>query len=161
MTHDRGRFSAGAATMLVAAQPGMLGDDQAHSAAVSGLSLQGELPHLDSTRGWLSQALKAHVLLGRLVRVKFWTYACISWQTSASLGPRVASTAGAPRTDSMLAILILVMGHGMRGNPVRFQMLIDGPPPAAAQGIDLDNQGSWHGHPAGDRPADLAGAPHR
>ncbi|MBC7780487.1 MAG: thioredoxin family protein [Proteobacteria bacterium] len=35
----------------------------------------------------------------------------------------------------------LVMGPGARGTPVRFRVLIDGQPPGAAHGIDVDAQG--------------------
>lgn len=36
----------------------------------------------------------------------------------------------------------LVMAPGERGNPVRFRVLIDGHPPGAAHGIDVDQQGN-------------------
>jgi thiol-disulfide isomerase/thioredoxin len=36
----------------------------------------------------------------------------------------------------------LVMGSGKRGQPVRFRVLIDGHPPGAARGTDVDAQGS-------------------
>jgi thiol-disulfide isomerase/thioredoxin len=38
--------------------------------------------------------------------------------------------------------LHLVMGPAARGAPVRFRLLIDGRPPGAAHGIDVDDQGS-------------------
>ncbi len=38
--------------------------------------------------------------------------------------------------------LNLVMGPGAAGKPVRFRVLIDGQPPGAAHGIDVDEQGS-------------------
>ena len=38
--------------------------------------------------------------------------------------------------------LHLVMGPGARGNPVRFRVLIDGKPPGAAHGGDIDEQGN-------------------
>jgi thiol-disulfide isomerase/thioredoxin len=38
--------------------------------------------------------------------------------------------------------LNLVMGPATRGSPVRFRVLIDGRPPGAAHGIDVDDQGS-------------------
>jgi len=38
--------------------------------------------------------------------------------------------------------LHLVMGPAARGAPVRFRVLIDGQPPGAAHGIDVDGQGS-------------------
>ena len=38
--------------------------------------------------------------------------------------------------------LHLVMGPPDRGKPVRFRVLIDGKPPAAAHGIDVDEQGN-------------------
>ena len=37
--------------------------------------------------------------------------------------------------------LHLVMGPAARGAPVRFRVLIDGQPPGAAHGIDVDDQG--------------------
>ena len=37
--------------------------------------------------------------------------------------------------------LHLVMGPAARGTPVRFRLLIDGQPPGAAHGIDVDDQG--------------------
>ena len=37
--------------------------------------------------------------------------------------------------------LHLVMGPTMRGSPVRFRVLIDGLPPGAAHGLDIDDQG--------------------
>jgi thiol-disulfide isomerase/thioredoxin len=37
--------------------------------------------------------------------------------------------------------LHLVMGPGARGTPVRFRVLIDGHPPGAAHGLDVDEQG--------------------
>jgi thiol-disulfide isomerase/thioredoxin len=36
----------------------------------------------------------------------------------------------------------LVMGPAMRGTPVRFRVLIDGQPPGAAHGFDVDGQGN-------------------
>jgi thiol-disulfide isomerase/thioredoxin len=36
----------------------------------------------------------------------------------------------------------LVMGPGTRGTPVRFRVLIDGQPPGASHGIDVDNTGA-------------------
>ena len=36
----------------------------------------------------------------------------------------------------------LVMGPAARGTPVRFRVLIDGQPPGAAHGIDVDDQGN-------------------
>jgi thiol-disulfide isomerase/thioredoxin len=38
--------------------------------------------------------------------------------------------------------LHLVMGPAARGTPVRFRVLIDGKPPGAAHGIDVDDQGN-------------------
>ncbi len=38
--------------------------------------------------------------------------------------------------------LHLVMGPAVRGTPVRFRVLIDGQPPGAAHGIDVDEQGN-------------------
>ncbi len=38
--------------------------------------------------------------------------------------------------------LHLVMGPGAQGTPVRFRVLIDGKPPGAAHGIDVDDQGN-------------------
>jgi hypothetical protein len=38
--------------------------------------------------------------------------------------------------------LHLVMGAAMPGAPARFRVLIDGHPPGAAHGIDIDDQGS-------------------
>jgi thiol-disulfide isomerase/thioredoxin len=38
--------------------------------------------------------------------------------------------------------LHLVMGPAARGTPVRFRVLIDGRPPGAAHGIDVDDQGN-------------------
>jgi hypothetical protein len=35
----------------------------------------------------------------------------------------------------------LVIGPTMRGNPVRFRVRIDGKPPGAAHGLDIDDQG--------------------
>jgi hypothetical protein len=37
--------------------------------------------------------------------------------------------------------LNLVMGPVARGTPVKFRVLIDGQPPAAAHGVDVDEQG--------------------
>ena len=38
--------------------------------------------------------------------------------------------------------LHLVMGPAVRGTSVRFRVLIDGGPPGAAHGIDVDDQGN-------------------
>ena len=38
--------------------------------------------------------------------------------------------------------LHLVMGPAARGTPVRFRVLIDGQPPGAAHGTDIDDQGN-------------------
>jgi hypothetical protein len=38
--------------------------------------------------------------------------------------------------------LHLVMGPAARGTPVRFRVLIDGQPPGAAHGSDVDSQGA-------------------
>ena len=38
--------------------------------------------------------------------------------------------------------LHLVMGPATRGTSVRFRVLIDGQPPGAAHGIDVDSQGN-------------------
>jgi hypothetical protein len=38
--------------------------------------------------------------------------------------------------------LHLVMGPAARGMPVRFRVLIDGQPPGAAHGTDIDDQGN-------------------
>jgi hypothetical protein len=38
--------------------------------------------------------------------------------------------------------LHLVMGPAARGSPVRFRVLIDGQPPGAAHGTDVDDQGN-------------------
>ena len=38
--------------------------------------------------------------------------------------------------------LHLVMGPATRGSSVRFRVLIDGQPPGAAHGIDVDDQGN-------------------
>jgi thiol-disulfide isomerase/thioredoxin len=38
--------------------------------------------------------------------------------------------------------LHLVMGPAARGTPVRFRVLIDGQPPGAAHGVDIDDQGN-------------------
>jgi len=38
--------------------------------------------------------------------------------------------------------LNLVMGPAARGTPVRFRVLIDGRPPGAAHGTDVDEQGN-------------------
>ena len=35
----------------------------------------------------------------------------------------------------------LVMGPAVAGNSIRFRVLIDGKPPAAAHGVDIDEQG--------------------
>ncbi len=37
--------------------------------------------------------------------------------------------------------LNLVMGPAARGTPIKFRVLIDGLPPAAAHGVDVDEQG--------------------
>jgi hypothetical protein len=34
------------------------------------------------------------------------------------------------------------MGSGVRGAPVQFQVLIDGEPPGAAHGLDVDDRGN-------------------
>jgi hypothetical protein len=38
--------------------------------------------------------------------------------------------------------LHLVIGPAARGTPIRFRVLIDGQPPGAAQGTDVDDQGN-------------------
>jgi hypothetical protein len=38
--------------------------------------------------------------------------------------------------------LHLVMGPAARGTPVRFRVLVDGHPPGAAHGVDVDEQGN-------------------
>ncbi len=38
--------------------------------------------------------------------------------------------------------LHLVMGPGVRGTSIRFRMLLDGQPPGAAHGVDVDDQGN-------------------
>src|SRR5205814_5053988 len=51
--------------------------------------------------------------------------------------------------------LHLVMGPAARGTSVRFRVLIDGQPPGAAHGSDVDEQGPRHG----DRPAAVSTDP--
>src|SRR5918998_455942 len=44
------------------------------------LPIEGELPSLGGTTGWLnSQPLTAASLRGKVVLVQFWTYTCINW----------------------------------------------------------------------------------
>lgn len=51
------------------------------SAQVLRLPIEGELPSLESTNGWLnSQPLKTRDLRGKVVLINFWTYTCINWQ---------------------------------------------------------------------------------
>jgi thiol-disulfide isomerase/thioredoxin len=80
-TRNPHRFLRGAAMTLIAAQLGIVGCEKAHSGAVPRLPIEGELPHLDGTNGWLnSQPLGASDLRGKVVLINFWTYTCINWQ---------------------------------------------------------------------------------
>jgi thiol-disulfide isomerase/thioredoxin len=75
------RFLRGAALTLVAAQLGIVGAEKVHSGEAARLPIEGELPPLDSTGGWLnSQPLRARDLRGKVVLINFWTYTCINWQ---------------------------------------------------------------------------------
>ena len=66
---------------LLAAKFGIFGGAKAHSAVVSRLPVEGKLPALDSTLGWLnSQPLRAENLRGKVVLIDFWTYTCINWR---------------------------------------------------------------------------------
>jgi Thioredoxin like C-terminal domain len=47
-----------------------------------------------------------------------------------------------PGTGRADRSLHLVMGPAARGQSVRFRVLIDGQPPGAAHGIDVDDQGN-------------------
>ncbi len=81
INHDRRYFLGGAAITLVAAKLGILGDAKGQSAADSRLAVEGKLPPLDSTYGWLnSQPLRAEDLRGKVVLTDFWTYTCINWR---------------------------------------------------------------------------------
>ena len=60
------------------------------------LPVEGELPSLEGTTGWLnSRPLSTADLQGKVVLVDFWTYTCINWlrtlPTSAP-GPRNTGT---------------------------------------------------------------------
>ena len=57
--------------------------------------------------------------------------------------------------------LHLVMGPPARGTPVRFRVLLDGQPPGAAHGIDVDDAGQRHGHRAAAVPARPPARPDR
>jgi thiol-disulfide isomerase/thioredoxin len=75
------RFLRGAPLTLVATQLGIVGAEKVHSGEVPPLPIEGELPPLDSTNGWLnSRPLSARDLRGRVVLINFWTYTCINWQ---------------------------------------------------------------------------------
>jgi thiol-disulfide isomerase/thioredoxin len=53
---------------------------QQTSPAAVRLPIEGELPSLGGTTGWLnSPALTAADLRGKVVLVEFWTYSCINW----------------------------------------------------------------------------------
>ena len=56
--------------------------------------------------------------------------------------------------------LHLVMGPA-KGKPVRFRVLIDGKPPGAAHGFDVDEQGNRHGDPTAAVSADSTTEAHR
>src|SRR6478735_1843176 len=47
---------------------------------------------------------------------------------------------GGSSIGSTLAMSILVMGPAARGVSVRFRVLVDGRPPGAAHGVDVDEQ---------------------
>ena len=57
--------------------------------------------------------------------------------------------------------LHLVMGPAAPGTSVRFRVLIDGQPPGAAHGIDVDEQGIRHGYRTATVSADPATEAHR
>jgi len=134
MTHDRGCFSGGAATMLVAVQPGILGD-RAHSAEVSRSPVQSraassrrqgrvaESASAEGSRpGWKSGP-------GQALDLRLHQLANVSFVTSAR-----GRAAGVSRTHIRFAAFILSWD------------------PACAE-IRCDSG-------AGDRPADQAdGAP--
>lgn len=48
----------------------------------------------------------------------------------------------ASRTNFHARDLHLVMGPAVRGTSLRFRVLLDGEPPKAAQGVDVDEQGN-------------------
>jgi thiol-disulfide isomerase/thioredoxin len=75
------RFLRSAAMTLLATQLGIIGPENAHAGAGPRLPVEGELPPLDSTSGWLnSQPLTDRDLRGKVVLINFWTYTCINWQ---------------------------------------------------------------------------------
>ncbi|HET7891353.1 MAG TPA: redoxin domain-containing protein [Candidatus Sulfotelmatobacter sp.] len=79
--HERRRFLGGAAMTLVAARLGIVEPGNAHSAALSRLPVEGKLPPVHSTYGWLnSQPLRPEDLRGKVVLIDFWTYTCINWR---------------------------------------------------------------------------------
>ena len=75
------RFRRIAAMTLVATQLGIIGPEKVHAGVGPRLPIEGELPALDSTNGWLnSQPLTDRDLRGKVVLINFWTYTCINWQ---------------------------------------------------------------------------------
>jgi thiol-disulfide isomerase/thioredoxin len=97
---DRKRLRVTAAMIVAAAQLGVIGSARGQSStpappdlpatkvqqvtpAVVRLPLEGELPSLSSSTGWLnSEPLTVAGLHGRVVLINFWTYTCINWLRS-------------------------------------------------------------------------------
>jgi hypothetical protein len=69
-------------------------------------------------------------------------------RTDRATAPTAGSTHGAPLRETVTVAAdepvpnLLVMGPAARGTFVRFRVLIDGQPPRAAHGIDVDHQGN-------------------
>jgi hypothetical protein len=121
------------------------------------LPVEGELPSFSGATGWLnSPPLTPASLRGKLALVDFWTYTCINWLRQL---PYVRAWAGKYSGDGLVVIgdLNLVMGPATPGTKVRFRVLLDGQPPGAAHGTDLDRQG--HGTAAEQRLYQLISQP--
>jgi thiol-disulfide isomerase/thioredoxin len=82
INQNRRRFLATAAMTMAATQLGLIGFARAYSStAVDRLPVEGKLPSLGGSSGWLnSQPLTAASLRGKVVLVDFWTYSCINWR---------------------------------------------------------------------------------
>jgi thiol-disulfide isomerase/thioredoxin len=51
-----------------------------HPGGTNGLPIEGEMPSLSGTTGWLnSDPLATDSLRGKVVLVNFWTYTCVNW----------------------------------------------------------------------------------
>ena len=126
--------------------------------ATVAVSAQGAQAAADKSNRWSQETYLGYeqaanfASAGGLVRDKVQRYAA-----PATLGLNQWSLSGTWTVDPQRAVLDkangriayrfhardlhLVLGAGIQGKPVRFRMLIDGQPPGADHGVDVDAQG--------------------